>query len=185
MNNMHYFTDSGEFGSAHISNKPQRNPIITSHGCAAKISMIESNSLRGTFKVELSLDIPAAVTLDGRDRLRQTVSLPITSFITLEKGAKTVKIKTRLRNEARDHKLCVNFPSDIKTNTAISESAWAVAERSVRWTQNGDNFEQFFPFQPMQNFVDLSDGKAGLAVLNRGLREYEIQDDPDLSLIHI
>jgi len=179
MNNMHYFTDSGEFGSAHISNKPQRNPIITSHGCAAKISMIESNSLRGTFKVELSLDIPAAVTLDGRDRLRQTVSLPITSFITLEKGAKTVKIKTRLRNEARDHKLCVNFPSDIKTNTAISESAWAVAERSVRWTQNGDNFEQFFPFQPMQNFVDLSDGKAGLAVLNRGLREYEIQDDPD------
>lgn len=52
MNNMHYFTDSGEFGSAHISNKPQRNSIITSHGCAAKIAMIESNNLRGTFKFE-------------------------------------------------------------------------------------------------------------------------------------
>jgi len=182
MSNMHYFTDSGEFGSAHISNKPQRNPIITSHGCAAKISMIESNSLRGTFKVELSLDVPAAVTLDGRDRLRQTVSLPITSFITLEKGAKAVKIKTRLRNEARDHKLCVNFPSGINTNIAVSESAWAVAERSVKWTQNGDNFEQFFPFQPMQNFVEVSDGKAGVAFLNRGLREYEVQDDSDRTI---
>jgi alpha-mannosidase len=182
MSNLHYYTDSGEFGSAHISNKPQRNPVITSHGCSAKISMIESNCLRGTFKVELNLEIPSAATLDGRDRLRQPVNLPITSFITLEKGSKAVKIKTRLRNEARDHKLCVNFPSGVKADTAVSESAWGVAERSVRWTQNGDNFEQFFPFQPMQNFVDVTDGNAGLAVLNRGLREYEVQDDPERTI---
>jgi len=182
MENMHYFTDSGEWGSAHISNKPQRNPVVTSHGCAAHISMIETNTLRGTFKVELTLEIPAAATLDGRDRLRQTVKLPITSFITLEKGSRAVKIKTRLRNEARDHKLCVNFPSGIKADTAISESAWAVAERSVKWTENGDNFEQFFPFQPMQNFVGVSDGESGVAILNKGLREYEVQDDSDRTI---
>lgn len=180
--NMHYFTDSGEWGSAHISNKPQRNQIITSIGCAAEISLIESNTLRGIFKVKISLIIPAAVTLDGRDRLRETVVLPITSYITLEKGSKTVKIKTKLLNEARDHKLCVNFPTGVKTDIAVSESAWAVAERSIKWTENGDNFEQFFPFQPMQNFVDLSDGSFGVSILNQGLREYEVQDDKERTI---
>lgn len=177
MENLHYFSDSGETGSAHISVKPQRNPVITSHGCFAAITMVESNLLRGIYKVELNIRVPSASTPDGRDRLRQMTDIPITYWITLEKGAGFLKIRTRLRNEARDHKLCVNFPSGIKTGTAISESAWAVERRSIRWTDNGDNFEQFFPFQPMQNFVDVNNGYEGLAVLNRGLREYEVQDD--------
>jgi alpha-mannosidase len=177
MENLHYFTDSGETGSAHVSNRPQRNTIITSLGSAARITLIESNLLRGKYKVELSMKIPAAATLDGRDRLRQMVEIPITFWLTLEKGAKFLKIKTRLQNEARDHKLCVNFPSGIRTDFADVESAFAVEHRSIRWTDTGDNQELFYSFQPMQNFVDLNDGEVGLAILNKGLREYEVKDD--------
>lgn len=182
MENLHYFTDSGETGSAHVSVKPQRNPIITSHGSFANITLVETNIHRGCFKVELSIKVPAAATIDGKDRLRQMLDIPITYWITLEKDTNYVRIKTRLHNEARDHKLCVNFPSGIKTDYATCESAWAVEKRTIRWTDNGDNFEQFFPFQPMQNFVDVNDGKEGLAILNRGLREYEVQDDPNRTI---
>jgi len=38
--------------------------------------------------------------------------------------------------------------------------------------------EAFYPSQPMQNFIDFSDGKVGLAILNQGMREYEVNDDP-------
>ena len=34
----------------------------------------------------------------------------------------------------------------------------------------------------MQNFVDLNDGKIGLAFLGKGLREYEVLDDSDRTL---
>lgn len=34
----------------------------------------------------------------------------------------------------------------------------------------------------MQNFVDVSDGQSGLAVLNKGLREYEVKDDAERTL---
>jgi mannosylglycerate hydrolase len=174
---LHYFTDSGEIGSAHISNQPKRNPIWTSIGSSATITMMETNRLRGIYRVELTLKVPAAATLDGRDRLRQTVEMPIAYWLTLENGCPFLKIKTRLRNEARDHKLCVNFPSDIKTDWVKVESAFAVEKRSILWTDNGDNFEPFYPFQPMQGFVDVNDGRVGLAVLNKGLREYEVKDD--------
>ncbi len=182
MENLHYFTDSGETGSAHVSTQPIRNPIMTSHGAVANITLMETNLHRGTFKVELTMKIPAAATIDGKDRFTEMKELPITYFITLEKGSEMLKIKTILDNECRDHKLCVNFPSGINTDWAISESAFDVAKRTIKWTEDGDNQEKFFPFQPMQNFVDLSDGKEGLALFTKGLREYEIQDDADRTM---
>ena len=73
--------------------------------------------------------------------------------------------------------MCVNFPTNVNTDWACAEGAWDVLKRSIKWTVDGDNQEKFHPFQPMQNFVDLSDGKEGFALLNKGLREYEVQDD--------
>lgn len=178
MENLHYFTDSGETGSAHISVQPIRNPIFTSHGCNAKITMLESNEQRGSFKVEIEMEIPAAATLDSKDRLREMKKLPITYWLTLDKESKFLSVKTKLHNDCRDHKLTVNFPSGItNADLATSESAWSVQKRTIRWENTGDNAEDFYPFQPMQNFVDVNDGKSGLAILNKGLREYEVQDD--------
>ncbi|MCD8372926.1 MAG: glycosyl hydrolase-related protein [Clostridia bacterium] len=177
MAGQHYFTDNGEVGSAHISAIPKRNATYTSIGGSAKITMLESNALRGSFKIELEMILPAAATVDGDDRTREMKSLPITTVLTLEKGCKYLKACTTVKNEIRDHKLVVNFPSFVKADYVDSESAWDVVSRTVRWRDHKDNFEGFVPFQPMQNFVDISDGKTGFAVFTKGLREYEIADD--------
>ena len=174
---LHYFTDNGETGSAHLVKAVQRNPVQTSIGSPAAITMVESNLLRGIYRIDLSLTVPAAATLDGRDRLRETRTIPITTWLTLEKGSPMLKVRTRVTNEARDHRLRVNFPSGVKTSEVVVESAFAVDKRDMQWTAYGDNFEGFYPFQPMQNFVALEEKKGGLAVLNKGLREYEVHDD--------
>lgn len=173
-----YFTDDGEVGSAHISVKPKRNATYTSLGGNAKITMLESNALRGVYKVEIAMSLPAEATLDGNDRTREFKLLPITTVITLEKGSRYLRFQTTLVNEIRDHKLVVNFPSCLpKADFADSESAWDVAHRTINHKDTKDNFDKFLPFQPMQNFVDVSDGTNGLAVLTKGLREYEVDDD--------
>jgi len=177
MENQHYYTDKGEIGNAHFSVEPLRNTTRLSLGCQAKITMVESNLLRGVYRIDLNLVIPAAAAVDGRDRLTEEKILPISTWLTLEKGLEYLKIRTRLFNSARDHKLQVHFPSGIKAAFAHAESAFAVEQRDIRWTETSDNFEKFYPYQPMQNFVDVSDGRIGLAVLNKGLREYEVRDD--------
>jgi len=126
--------------------------------------------------------IPAATTLDGKDRLRQTVDLPISFCVTLRKGSRCVEIKTFLENKARDHKLRVMFPTGIQTDYSFAESAFAIEKRSLLWEETGDNMESYFAFKPMQNFVDASDGKCGLAFLNKGMREYEVLDDVSRTL---
>lgn len=173
-----YFTDDGEVGSAHISVKPKRNATYTTLGSAATVTMTESNELRGTYKIDVMVDLPAEATIDGNDRSRGFKPLHITTWLTLEKGAKFLRIKTTLNNEIRDHKLVVNFPSGVTAADWVDcESAWDVAHRTINHRDTKDNFDKFLPFQPMQNFVDVSDGKVGFAVMTKGLREYEVDDD--------
>lgn len=180
--NLHYFTDYGETGSAHRSVSPQRNAVVTSHGCHAKISMLETSLLRGVFRIDLALKIPSAASLDARDRLREEREIPISFWLMLEKGAKFLKIRTKLENKARDHKLQVNFPTGISTDLAAVESAFAVEKRDIRWKETADNYERCTTYQPMQNFVDMNDGNVGLAFLSKGLREYEVMDDNERTL---
>lgn len=183
MENLMYYSDKGETGSAHISTEPKRNKTFTSLGGNSTITMLESNELRGSFKVDLVMKIPAACTVSGDDRTREMKDLPISTILTLEKGSRYLKVKTTLRNECRDHKLTVNFPSYIeKADWVDVESAWDVAHRTIKWRDHKDNFEGFTPFQPMQNFVDVSDDVNGLAILTKGLREYEIADDTNRTI---
>lgn len=174
---LHYFTDSGEAGFAHITRKPVRDFTVSSIGSKAQIKVIESSPLRGILQIDLDMEIPAEATFDGRDRSQHNVVLPITYWLTLKKDSKRLEIKTRINNTARDHRLRVNFPTDIRTDYSYAESAFAVEKRSIIWRDTGDNFEPHFPYQPMQNFVDVSDGQVGLAFLSQGLREYEVIDD--------
>lgn len=179
---LHYFTDSGETGSAHRSNTPQDNPVMTSHGSKATLIMEESSLLRGVYRIGLEILVPDAASANARRRSAGLVSLPICTWLTLDKGSRHLKVRTVIHNSARDHKLQVHFPTGLKTDTVAVESAFAVEERDIRWAATADNSENWFMFHPMQNFVDMSDGKEGLAFLSRGLREYETQDDADRTL---
>ncbi len=181
--NLLYYTDTGETGSAHISVVPKRNAVYTSLGSNATITMLESNELRGAFKIDLNMSIPAAADHSGENRSREFKDLPISTVITLEKGTKYLRVHTTLVNSSRDHKLCVHIPTGVSgADFADVESAWDVATRTIKWRDHKDNFERYLPFQPMQNFVDVSDGKIGFAAMTKGLREYEVDDDANRTI---
>lgn len=174
---LHSFADSGSVGNAHLDRRPIRDFHVTSLGAKATLTLVESSALRGVWRIDLVLPVPAAATLDGKERLRETLAMTVTSWLTLRAGSRRLDIRTRVDNPARDHRLEAMFPTDIATDHVAAESAFAVEDRSVLWTVTGDNSEKYYPHQPMQNFVDVSDGRVGLALLNKGMREYSMQDD--------
>lgn len=173
----HLLHDGGAIGNAHLYKTPLRNFDVTSVASSAQVTLEESTPLRGIYRIDITLSIPREVTSDGKDRSRERVELPVTTWITLRKGARRLEMRTRVYNEARDHRLRVLFPTNIETNEVAVESAFAVEKRNFLWPDTGDNMEGHYPIQPMQNFVDVSDGKLGFAFLGKGLREYEVIDD--------
>ena len=175
--NLHYFDDRLSSGDAHHDRPIYQDEVFTTLGLNATIVMAESNPMRGIYRIELKMPV-STEAVDGWYRSRQQVEIPITVWLTLEKGGRRVDIRTKVDNRAKDHRLFAMFPTNIKTDTVSVETSYAVEERSFLWKQTADNAEGHYPYQPMQNFLDLSDGKTGMAVINKGLREYTVWDDP-------
>ncbi|MFA6426715.1 MAG: glycoside hydrolase family 38 C-terminal domain-containing protein [Phycisphaerae bacterium] len=174
---MHYFCDNSSIGSAHQHKTSLRDYTITSLGTIAEITLQEDNALRATWQIDIKLRIPSGVQLDGTNRSEHKIEFPISTLLTLKKGARRLEIKTIVQNSARDHRLRVLFPTNINTDFAYASGPFDVIKRKIQWLVTGDNMESHHPFQPMQDFVTVSDDKVGLSFMSKGLGEYEVIDD--------
>jgi alpha-mannosidase len=115
-------------------------------------------------------------------RVEETVPLRIRSDVTLRKGSPYLEVVTRFDNRARNHRLRAVFPTRLpKASHCAAESAFDVVEREIAHSPSSPWYGSKATF-PMQRFVDVSDGRCGLALLNDGLREYEITQDEDRAI---
>jgi alpha-mannosidase len=86
-----------------------------------------------------------------------------------------VDIRVTLVNTARDHRLRVHFPAPFNANTGSQDGHFEVVERRLDLPAFDDTWvEQPRPEVPQRAFTDISDGKCGLMVANRGLPEVEV-----------
>jgi 2-O-(6-phospho-alpha-D-mannosyl)-D-glycerate hydrolase len=199
----HYFEDGGEAGHAWMHIEPGEDRIITSLGCPVTIALEENGPLLARYRVTCQMRIPAGLDenrgdpwkrLDGAGspcrRTAEERDLVITSLVTLRKGARSVDVTTRFDNASKNHRLRVMFPTRIATDSCHVESAFDVVERAIGFEPGGPWEERLIdPTFPMQRFVDLSGTRSdviddavatvGLAVINDGLREYEVTADKD------
>lgn len=191
---LHFFEDGGEVGNAWMHIEPAADRLVSSIGAPVTIALEENGPLLARFRIDYHMTIPAGFDeglgdpwqrLDGGGsasrRSYETVPLVISSYVTLRRGSRAVEITTRFINTAPYHRLRVLFPTRRQTRTCHAETPFDVVERPA--THAADS-----PWQaanatfPMQRFVDVSDRRGGLAVINDGLREYEITPDEDLAV---
>jgi mannosylglycerate hydrolase len=178
------FEDTGDTGDYWAHYKPAENRQIYSAGAPAEIWLEENGPLSATLAIRLDLRIPQGAefphqNLQGCGRRSEIeTNLQITSRVTLERGGRSVRIKTRVDNRAENHRLRVLIPTDVQTDFADSAGHFHVDRRAARPVHNGNN-ESYPEMQtlPMQRFVDVSDGAAGFAVLSNSLTEYQLLDD--------
>ncbi|MCA9734588.1 MAG: hypothetical protein H6696_02825 [Deferribacteres bacterium] len=190
---LHFLEDSGEAGHSWIHKKPDTNQIITSHGCASTISVEEAGPLLATIRIDYHMHIPVgienAMNAQDRSEFRNDVrrssvmrTLVVSSYFTLRKGAQRLDVTTKLNNTCRDHRLRVVFPTRLETDATHAEISYDVVARDIHVKEGNAYYGKENPTYPMHRFVDMTDGKIGLAVLNTGIREYEAMDTTDRPL---
>lgn len=166
--------DSGEAGDMWIHRTPRRNEIITSHGAQADIRLTRNSGLLGTLRIELTMDLP--ISLNGDRTARSAERLPIL-FVTelvLRRASRRLDVTTRFENRVRDHMLTVRVPTGIDTEQLVTDVAFEQRRRPVEFVTDrngirGDELRR----QPMHRYVDVSDGTFGVALMTRGLKEFE------------
>ena len=171
---LNVFTDTGCSGDMWIHREPAYNEVVSSFGGHAAISLTRNSGLSGTFRVDIVLEIPEGLTQDEKSRSPHTITTRISTEITLAKGSKRVDFKVRLENRSKDHKLTVTFPTGLKTDHTHSEAPFQIRRQPIENMSNvngklGDEPQR----HPMHGFLDISDGKHGVALFTKGLKEFE------------
>ncbi|MFV2067723.1 MAG: alpha-mannosidase, partial [Pirellulales bacterium] len=188
--NLHYFSDNGEAGHAWRHIPPCHDRVFTTlHGCPT-IERLETGPFSARFAVTHTLELPARLDegkgdhvrrLDGdgddAGRSAETRRMTIRSELSIDRYARGVAVTTTFDNTCEDHRLRVMFPTHLAASTSSAEEPFDVVERPIDRGPESPWRGTWNPTHPCQRFVDVSDGKLGLALVNDGLREYEVTDD--------
>lgn len=178
------FEDTGDTGDYWAHYKPAENRLLYSAGTPAEIWLEENGPLSATLAVRLDMCVSQGAEfphqkLQGCGRRSDIeTNLTIVSRVTLTRGAKSLRIKTRVDNRAENHRLRVLIPTGVQSDYTDASGHFTVDRRAARPVHNGNN-ESYTDMQtvPMQRFIDVSDGVNGVAVLSNSLTEYQLMDD--------
>ena len=185
---LHYFEDHGEKGQGWESRAPAIDKVISSKGCPVEISLVENTPLSATVRVLYRMVIPTGLIHDDTyhyaRRGEKEVSLEIETFFTLRTGAGQIDCLTRFENNARNHRLRVFFPTGLSgAQYSAAEAPFDVVNRAIERGPDHPYSQAPNPQYPCLRFTDVSDGKAGMAILTEGLHEYEVTDDGERAIV--
>jgi alpha-mannosidase len=172
-----YFSDDEDAGDEY-DYSPCANPLcVSSVSRAARVQLLHAGPLQVTYAIFAVLPLPASLTEDRQRRSATLIDCPITTTVTLRWDSRVLDMRTTLNNRARDHRLRVCFPTDVAAGQATADGHLDVVSRPIDLPAGQGWAQPPVPTRHQRHFVDVSDGRVGLAVFNRGLPEYEVLRD--------
>jgi mannosylglycerate hydrolase len=189
--NLGIIEDRADTGDEYNYSHPDSDSIITTSGTKAEISISKESKLRVVFKIEIEMELPESDANNHTERSNVLRKLPIVTYLTLDVDSPVVKCRTVVRNTVKDHIMRVLFPTDILTDHSYAGSPFDITERplhiddydessipeDVRKVIVGAREAKPNTIFLNREFVDLNDNISGLAVLSKGLPEYQVVDE--------
>lgn len=172
------FEDEADAGDSYDFSPTDEAPLVID-GPAGPARLVERGPARAVLRLDYRAEVPARLRPDRRAR-EGTVALPLTVDLIVEAARPSLGVRVRLDNRARDHRLRLVVDSGCVAEAVHAEGHFDVLRRPVRPPAGEGWFQAPQGTQHQRRFVAVFDGDEagatagrGLAVLNRGLPEYE------------
>ncbi|MEW6635897.1 MAG: glycoside hydrolase family 38 C-terminal domain-containing protein [Actinomycetota bacterium] len=176
---LNLFVDEADAGDEYTFSPPRSQGRVTS--AEADWRMEESEDPH-TLAMRGAIRLPKELSRDRTSRADETVRCPITVRVRLAPGSRRVEIRTEFSNRARDHRLRAVFPSGMPVRQAVAETAFGVVRRPTRPQESAGWREKDTASYAQRRFVCVESEGRGLAVLNKGLPEYEVTPQGEIQL---
>jgi mannosylglycerate hydrolase len=173
------FVDGGDCGDEYNYCPPAHDELIDGPRRPPRIRLVENGPARSTLEIALDYGLPQGLTADGEGRSRRRRTCRIVSRASVYPGVPRLDFETEVDNQAEDHRLRVQFPTDVRSPLCHAEQHFGVLARPLAVPQDDGTWaETPIGTHPQKGFVDVNDGQRGLLLANRGLPEYEAIDGP-------
>ncbi len=174
------FEDRSEIGDGWFHTHTETDEIALSTACPAQVSVVADGPEMVTFRVAVTMSVPARFDRLAERRSVERVPLVITSLISLRRGARTVEVETIVENTAEDHRLKLLLPTDAaEARTYLAHHPFDLVERSIALDPETARWQEMEQAEkPFLGLQAVGAGTRGLAFLSAGgLHEGGVADD--------
>ena len=149
-------------------------PILTTlRGSVWRV--LEAGPLRGRVELRTDRCIARGLSVDRRRRTADQVGMPVRLVVSLDLDSPRLDLELEIENRATDHRLRAHFPLPFAAQQSAADTPFHVTRRPVKAPHRDPGAPEVeLPTYPIRSFVDVSDGRTGLALITDGLHEYEV-----------
>ena len=172
---MNRLVDEADAGDEYNFSPPENNPTVAEPIAGLHSRVLEAGPLRARLEASFEYRVFSGLRPDRQSRTDAVVALPVRLTLTLEAGRPRLDIALEIDNRARDHRLRTHFPIPFSVTESAADTPFHVTRRPVVTARRDPGAPEVeLPTYPMWSFVDVSDGRQGLALIADGLHEYEV-----------
>jgi alpha-mannosidase/mannosylglycerate hydrolase len=174
------FEQRADIGDGWFHGVAVNDAIFNSSACCADVALIADGIDKATLRIDLTMNVPESFDFRAMARDARKAPLQIVSEVTLRRGIDRVEVKTTVHNTVLDHRLRVLFPTGLAGDSYWCDGAFDCLERPVALAaDNAIHKELDIETRPQMTWTAFGDGRAGLAVVSRGLPESAVVNRPD------
>ena len=174
------FEDRSEIGDGWFHGQSLNDAPALSLASPAQIEVVHDGPELVSFRVAVTLRVPARYDWRRERPADERVELPIASVVTLRRGARVVDVETTVDNTAEDHRLQLLLPSDAAgAQTYLAHHPYDLVERRIALdATTADWQEAEIAEKPFLGLQAVGAGRRGLAFISAGgLHEGGVRDD--------
>jgi alpha-mannosidase len=167
--------DEGDAGDEYNFSPPALNPQAVDPVRNFSSTVAETGPLRASLEARFDLAVYDGLRADRRARSDREIMLPVRLALSLEADTPRLDIELEIINRTPDHRLRAHFPIPFQVTESAADTPFHVTRRPAIGARRDPGAAEIeLPTYPMWSFVDVSDGRAGLALIADGLHEYEV-----------
>lgn len=192
--NLLVFEDTGDIGNEYVYKQPyDEQPrysldklveakVTKETTFSKEITLIHELEVPISADEQLLMEQQAVIEFRNRkaQRVQETRPLRIETKISLAKNSRQLVFTTKVKNEMKDHRLRVLFPTGIQTAVHYADSIYETVKRnneaSAVWTNPSNP-------QRTHRFINVRDASHGMVLAPQGLPEYEVIAENDQQTI--
>ncbi|MEZ8245259.1 alpha-mannosidase [Vibrio splendidus] len=139
---------------------------------------IDHQGFQSVANIAFRMNVPANLA-EREERTGQNGFIEAQCQVVLKQGSRRIEVRMELDNQADDHRVRVLVPTPFVSETVVADNQFGCITRPTNdpamavWEEEKWK-EAPVPVYQLMNFAALENGKAGMAIMSNGLREFEV-----------
>lgn len=182
---VHRIVDKGDAGDEYTYSWPHNDKVFSLTAGQASVLLENKGELCSEMVIQGCLQLPVQLSEDRKSRSGDLVSCELEIRVRLYKGIDRIDFLTRFDNQAKDHRLQVEFPTGVLVKKSSASGPFGISQRDIDLKIPEHWLEYPQSTHPNHGFVHAGNDEYGLTVAAPGLTEYEAENVEDQTFIRL